>query len=152
MTGSRLRRTMAGDLVRNFDLEGTTVPVGVSVIEASAGTGKTWAIAHLVPRLLLDGVVKNIGELLLVTYTEDAAGELGDRTRRQLATLVNCLDQGTRPLKDEPGIEQLLDRIASFSDEDRSAAELRLRLALEESDQLWAVSYTHLTLPPLYSV
>ena len=64
MTGSRLRRTMAGDLVRNFDLEGTTVPVGVSVIEASAGTGKTWAIAHLVPRLLLDGVVKNIGELL----------------------------------------------------------------------------------------
>jgi exodeoxyribonuclease V beta subunit len=142
MTGSRLRRTMAGDLVRNFDLEGTTVPVGVSVIEASAGTGKTWAIAHLVPRLLLDGVVKNIGELLLVTYTEDAAGELGDRTRRQLATLVNCLDQGTRPLKDEPGIEQLLDRIASFSDEDRSAAELRLRLALEESDQLW-VSTIH---------
>ena len=51
----------------NFDLETTVVPSGLSVIEASAGTGKTWTLAHLVPRLLLDGVVSEVGELLLVT-------------------------------------------------------------------------------------
>ena len=57
----------------DFDLQQTDIPVGISVIESSAGTGKTWTIAHLVPRLLVDGVVNNIGEILLVTFTEDAA-------------------------------------------------------------------------------
>ena len=133
---------MARGPVRNFDLQQSNVPVGLSVIEASAGTGKTWTIAHLVPRLLVDGVVKNIGELLLVTFTEDAARELGDRTRRQLAMLLNCLDQRIRPAKDESGISQLLDRIDALGGEDRNAAVLRLRLALEESDQLW-VSTIH---------
>ena len=102
--------------MRNFDLQRTTLPVGTSVIEASAGTGKTWTIAHLVPRLLVDGVIKNIGEILLVTFTEDAARELGDRTRRQLATLVNCLELDISPGKDEPGITQLLDRIAALGE------------------------------------
>ena len=133
---------MARGPVRNFDLQQSNVPVGLSVIEASAGTGKTWTIAHLVPRLLVDGVVKNIGELLLVTFTEDAARELGDRTRRQLAMLLNCLDQRIRPAKDESGISQLLDRIDALGGEERNAAVLRLRLALEESDQLW-VSTIH---------
>ena len=68
----------------NFDLRTTHVPTGLSVIEASAGTGKTWTISHLLPRLLLDGVVSDIGKVLLVTFTEDATRELGERTRRQL--------------------------------------------------------------------
>ena len=46
----------------NFDLRTTDVPTGLSVIEASAGTGKTWTISHLVPRLLVDGVVSGIGD------------------------------------------------------------------------------------------
>lgn len=128
--------------MRNFDLQRTTLPVGTSVIEASAGTGKTWTIAHLVPRLLVDGVIKNIGEILLVTFTEDAARELGDRTRRQLATLMNCLELDISPGKDEPGITQLLDRIAALGEEERRAAVLRVQLAMEESDQLW-VSTIH---------
>ena len=128
--------------MNNFDLQQTDVPVGVSVIEASAGTGKTWTIAHLVPRLLVDGVVNNIGEVLLVTFTEDAARELGDRTRRQLVKLLTCLDQGVQPGTDEPGIALLLERLATLGDEARTAAVVRLRLALEESDQLW-VSTIH---------
>lgn len=126
----------------NFDLQQTDVPVGTSVIEASAGTGKTWTIAHLVPRLLIDGVVNNIDEILLVTFTDDAARELGDRTRRQLVTLVACHDQGVQPEPDEPGIALLLERLKALGNEDRTAAVIRLRLALEESDQLW-VSTIH---------
>ena len=127
----------------DFDLLTTDVPTGLSVIEASAGTGKTWTISHLVPRLLVDGVIGGIGDVLLVTFTEDAARELGERTRRQLATLVGHASAGTRPAADHgPGIRGLLDRLAALPAAQRSAATLRLRLALDESDQL-AVSTIH---------
>jgi exodeoxyribonuclease V beta subunit len=67
-----------------FDIITSKVPAGLSVIEASAGTGKTYALSHLVPRLLLDGSVASIGQILLVTFTNDAARELSDRTRKVL--------------------------------------------------------------------
>ena len=60
---------------------------GLSIIEASAGTGKTYAISHLVPRLLLDGTVDKLSEILLVTFTNDAAGELAERVRSVLTQL-----------------------------------------------------------------
>ena len=126
----------------NFHLHLTEVPKGLSVIEASAGTGKTWTISHLVPRLLVDGVVSDIGEVLLVTFTEDAARELGERTRRQLAALVAHADAGTWPGDDEEGIRVLLDRLGALAAPERDTAMLRLRLALDESDQL-AVSTIH---------
>ena len=129
-------------MVANFDLHTTDVPTGLSVIEASAGTGKTWTISHLVPRLLVDGVVSGIGDVLLVTFTEDAARELGEQTRRQLATLVGHADAGTQPAERQPGIRLLLDRLGALPDPERDTAVLRLRLALDESDQL-AVSTIH---------
>ena len=126
----------------NFDLQATGVPTGLSVIEASAGTGKTWTIAHLLPRLLVDGIVSDIGEVLLVTFTEDAARELGERTRRKLAALVAHADARTQPGEDEPGIRTLLDRLDALAGPERDTAVLRLRLALDESDHL-AVSTIH---------
>ena len=126
----------------SFDLRTTDVPTGLSVIEASAGTGKTWTISHLLSRLLVDGVVSDIGEVLLVTFTEDAARELGERTRRQLAALVGHAEARTRPGADEPGIRDLLDRLEDLAASERSRSMTRLRLALAESDQL-AVSTIH---------
>jgi exodeoxyribonuclease V beta subunit len=72
-----------------LDIVESQFPPGLSVIEASAGTGKTYAISHLVPRFLLDGTVKNIGEVLLVTFTRDAARELSERVRRVLEALAS---------------------------------------------------------------
>ena len=70
-----------------FDFVESRLAPGLSVIEASAGTGKTYAISHLVPRLLLEGTASRLSEILLVTFTNDAARELSDRVRRVLEKL-----------------------------------------------------------------
>ena len=53
------------------------------VIEASAGTGKTYTVEQLVLRLLIETDVR-LEEILLVTYTEKATGELKGRIRLAL--------------------------------------------------------------------
>ncbi len=55
-----------------------------AIIEASAGTGKTYTLQSIVLKLLLEGAVDSVKNLLLVTYTEKAAGELKDRIRKVL--------------------------------------------------------------------
>jgi len=72
-----------------FDPIKSRIESGLTVIEASAGTGKTFSISHLVPRLLLENDNLRVGEILLVTYTNDAAGELADRTRNVFAELAS---------------------------------------------------------------
>jgi len=72
----------------SFDFLKTPINPGLTVIEASAGTGKTYQISHLVPRLLLDRTVANIEEILVVTYTNDAAAELASRIRSVMEMLA----------------------------------------------------------------
>jgi exodeoxyribonuclease V beta subunit len=57
-------------------------------IEASAGTGKTYTIEHLVLRLLTEKAQLQLEEILLVTYTEKAVGELKARIRRMIETAL----------------------------------------------------------------
>ncbi|MCL9782225.1 exodeoxyribonuclease V subunit beta [Vibrio sp. S4M6] len=65
---------------------------GVRLIEASAGTGKTYTIAGLYLRLLLghgDGQSKHsnpltVEQILVVTFTEAATEELRDRIRKRI--------------------------------------------------------------------
>ena len=64
-----------------FDICGP-LPHGVTVLEASAGTGKTYTIAALATRYVADGMP--LEQLLLVTFTRLATGELRDRVRRRL--------------------------------------------------------------------
>ncbi len=55
-----------------------------AVIEASAGTGKTHTIENLVVALLKTGKIMSLEEILVVTFTEKAAGELKDRIRQNI--------------------------------------------------------------------
>ena len=71
-----------------LNLHTSPIDLGLTVIEASAGTGKTYSISHLVPRLLLEGALPDVSKLLLVTFTKDAARELSDRVRRVLTQLA----------------------------------------------------------------
>jgi exodeoxyribonuclease V beta subunit len=72
-----------------FDICGS-LPRGVTVLEASAGTGKTYTIAALATRYVADGVP--LEQLLLVTFTRLATGELRDRVRQRLMTARRALD------------------------------------------------------------
>jgi exodeoxyribonuclease V beta subunit len=69
-----------------FDLCGTPLAEGITVLEASAGTGKTYTIAGLVVRLIVERGL-TIQEILVSTYTELATAELRDRIRRLLRNM-----------------------------------------------------------------
>jgi len=62
------------------------------LIEASAGTGKTYAIENLVVRLLMEKEDVNLENILLVTFTEKAASELKIRIRENLEGALNDPD------------------------------------------------------------
>ncbi len=64
---------------------------GTHCISAGAGTGKTYAIAHLVLRLLLECELP-LDSILVVTFTEAATEELQDRIRQLLGEALTCLD------------------------------------------------------------
>ena len=68
-----------------------SVPLkGIHLIEASAGTGKTFSISLLTLRLLLENEIP-IEKILLVTFTESAASELKDRTIKFINQAINEL-------------------------------------------------------------
>ncbi|MEN8257331.1 MAG: exodeoxyribonuclease V subunit beta [Thermodesulfobacteriota bacterium] len=62
---------------------------GFHLIDASAGTGKTYTITALVVRLLLEERL-TIQEILVVTYTEAAATDLRVRIREMLVAARSC--------------------------------------------------------------
>src|SRR5665213_2463914 len=121
------------------------VAPGLSVIEASAGTGKTWTIAHLVSLWLVRGTVERVDQMVLVTFTEAAAAELGERVRKTLAALVALVDSGEAAPDHEPGLKELLQELGQLSAtvpvsaatmSPRQVAVNRLQGALEEADRL----------------
>ncbi|MDR3237684.1 MAG: exodeoxyribonuclease V subunit beta, partial [Spirochaetia bacterium] len=64
---------------------------GTKLIEASAGTGKTYSIALLVLRLIVEKEIP-LKEILVVTYTKAAAAELKARIRNFIAAAVDSLN------------------------------------------------------------
>jgi exodeoxyribonuclease V beta subunit len=92
-----------------FSLKSTPLDSGVTLLEASAGTGKTFTIAGIVTRLVaLDDLP--INEILVVTFTEAATRELRERIRKRLVRVAKELrdsaitDPVTEALKDS-GVE-----------------------------------------------
>jgi exodeoxyribonuclease V beta subunit len=84
MSGATARLALhvpADDGSPEFQL-GDALPDGVTLLEASAGTGKTHTIASLAVRYLAEGA--RIDQLLVVTFTRSATGELRSRVRDRL--------------------------------------------------------------------
>ena len=66
------------------------LPRGTTVLEASAGTGKTFAIAALAARFVAEGAAC-IDELLLITFSRAATAELRLRVRERFITTADDL-------------------------------------------------------------
>ena len=64
-----------------FDLEAYDINKNYA-IEASAGTGKTYNIVEIVNKLVNNNI--DFSKIVIVTYTEKAAGELKDRIRKKI--------------------------------------------------------------------
>ena len=91
---------------RAFDpLEVATT--GVQLIEASAGTGKTYSITSLYLRLLLERRL-TVEQILVVTFTEAATAELHERIRTRLRSAVQVFEKHHGG--DDPFLGQLLER------------------------------------------
>jgi exodeoxyribonuclease V beta subunit len=66
---------------------------GLQFVEASAGTGKTWALSALYLRLLLERGLE-VPQILVTTFTKAATAELKDRLRQRIAELLRALEPG----------------------------------------------------------
>lgn len=77
---------------------------GVNLIEASAGTGKTYTISTLVVRLVLEQAL-SIKEILVVTFTEAATAELRERVLKRLQQAHQAVIAGTC---DDPTLRDIL--------------------------------------------
>lgn len=93
-------------------------------LEASAGTGKTFAIENIVARLLLFEKELSLEEILVVTFTQAATADLRDRIRKQLIKLIECLETSVA------GPFSYLQPLIESSDLERTHAILQLRRAL----------------------
>src|SRR5438128_2534985 len=80
---------------KSFDLLRTEIAPGTTLIEASAGTGKTFTISGLVLRLLLERPELTIDRILVTTFTELATAELRGRIRELLRDGITAFRSGT---------------------------------------------------------
>jgi len=100
---------------------------GAHLLEASAGTGKTYTIADLYLRLILEKGL-TVDRVLVVTFTNAATGELRERLRSRLKGAVMALSGGP---PDDAMPRELYEK---FQGPEREAALVRLRRALNFFD------------------
>jgi exodeoxyribonuclease V beta subunit len=79
--------------VKIFDPLNTPL-TGTNLIEASAGTGKTYAIAGIYLRLIIEEHLTT-DQILVVTFTQAATQELKDRIRNTLLKAKSTLSKGS---------------------------------------------------------
>lgn len=115
---------MAAPLYPRFELAKAPLDEGTVLLEASAGTGKTYTLTGILVRMLLEGMVKHIEEALVVTFTVAAAAELKNRLRAAIQRAHNvCLGHQD----DDPFFQSL----QTFGKKGAT----QLRRALDEFDQ-----------------
>ncbi len=124
-------------MIEPFDLLGP-LPAerSTTVLEASAGTGKTFALAGLVTRYVAEGVA-TLDQMLLITFGRAATQELRDRVRRQIVDTVHAFDDPS-----VAGGNQVIQHLLKGSDEELRDRRQRLRDALAAFDAA-TIATTH---------
>jgi len=99
-------------MIPTFDPDGP-LPQGLTVLEASAGTGKTHTVASLVGRYVAEGVCP-LDRMLIITFGRAASQELRERVRAHLVELARSL-AGADPASEQAvRHRRVIDALASF--------------------------------------
>ncbi len=119
-----------------FDLH-AALPEGptTTVLEASAGTGKTYALAALVTRYVAEGRAL-LDDMLLITFSRAASQELRERVRDQLVRAAEALEDPAR------ADDELLRLLVTGAPAELEQRRLRLRDALAGFDAA-TIATTH---------
>ncbi len=107
----------------HFSLDTAPLDRGTVLLEASAGTGKTYTLVGLLLRLLLEEQIEKLEQALVVTFTIAATEELKTRLRSGIEKLLAVIHGA-------PCDEPLFRRLAKLA-----GAEARLRQALDDFDR-----------------
>jgi exodeoxyribonuclease V beta subunit len=111
-----------------LDLLTDKFPHGL-VVEASAGTGKTYSVAAIVTLEIALHEDLRIGKILITTFTRNAAAELRDRVRKRIAETAAKLRRQA-----DPGNDKVVARLQQRSDAEVADSVRRLERALVEFD------------------
>ncbi|HEU5454801.1 MAG TPA: UvrD-helicase domain-containing protein, partial [Nocardioides sp.] len=121
-----------------FDIRGP-LPTGTTLLEASAGTGKTWTIGALVTRYVAEGVCP-LEQMLVVTFGRAASQELRERVRAQLVEAERALADDPALAPDQPS--DLIDLLLACDDDERALRHRRVAEALAGFDAA-TIATTH---------
>ena len=111
-----------------FDLLGP-LPTGTTLLEASAGTGKTYAVAALVTRYVAEGRA-TLDQMLVITFGRAASQELRERVREQLVAADRALADPTA----DPGDDEVVGLLTRGSAAEVAERRRRIRDALADFD------------------
>jgi exodeoxyribonuclease V beta subunit len=111
--------------MNKFDLINTPL-TGTNLIEASAGTGKTYAIAGLFVRLIIESQF-TADQILVVTFTKAATDELRQRIRKKLVEAKEAFIYGS-------GVDRFINDLVQKTTNQKQAAD-RLQDALIDFDR-----------------
>ena len=106
------------------------------MLEASAGTGKTFALAGLVTRYVAEGVA-TLDQMLLITFGRAASQELRERVRGQILDALVAFDDPTAA-----GDNQIVKHLLDGTPDELAERKLRLRDALAGFDAA-TIATTH---------
>ena len=136
MSTDRLTLPLGEPIPDRFTMLGP-LPTGTTVLEASAGTGKTFTIAALVARYVAEGEA-TMGELLVVSFSRESTRELRERVRERLVSVREGL---ARPQDVDPA-DSVLAHLADAPPAEVEARRRRVQDALADFDAA-TVTTTH---------
>lgn len=115
---------------------------GIKLIEASAGTGKTYTIANLYLRYILEG--RTPSEILVVTFTNAATEELRGRIRARLFQTLQLFEKHLNESPTTSPDQFLSELVKQWQDFDKDKQSIwfdRLQLALRCMDEasIWTI-------------
>ena len=119
--------TLSNEAYPSFDAAQSPLSPGTTLLEASAGTGKTYTLTAIFLRLIATEGLE-VRQILVSTFTEAATRELKGRIRLRLLGAREAFAEGH---SDDSVLSALLQRHAS----DREACEERISRALRDLDE-----------------